>query len=337
MEQSNTISEKNKKKIVWISILQGFTMLLVVMGHSDLNEKETIPVIGLWYSFFQPFRMPLFILISGYLFWLTRIAKNKEYSFVVIDKLKRLGIPFVFFTIVGFLTKYFASQYVKHPIEETGIVYVVHIVLGLKDSPLGALWFVYVTFFMMLLYPLYKYILESKVLICITIIIGIVLNIFPIEIHLFMIDRISKLFVYFFVGLVIGKYKLDEYVRANIGSLIMCITLYIVCFVVSNKDWLPISSQMLTFLGIIMAFHFVKYAEKYFPNLFLSFRFNTYQIYLISVFPQMAIEMIYRQIGSQYFVLFYIVNIFVGLYFPVLVVKFVTKYNIKLLKPCIGL
>ena len=335
MEQVAKIN--NKKKIVWISILQGFTMLLVVIGHSDLNEKETIPAIGFVYQLFKSFRMPLFILVSGYLFGLTRISKNKDYGFVVVDKLKRLGIPFLFFTVIGFVTKYITSAYVKHPVGDISLGYVLDIFLGLETSPLGALWFVYVTFMLMLLYPFYCWALKHKYISIMVLLVAIVLNLHPIPVKLFMINRVSRLFIYFFAGLLIEKYDLAKYAKADIKRVIILVALYFAAFLSVYFKLLPIPYLVLSFCGIVMSFHIAKYAEVYYSKLFNSFRYNTYQIYLISVFPQMLFEMIYRQIGSHYFLLFYIINILVGLYFPIFVVKVVEKYNLKYLKPCIGL
>ena len=332
-----SVTEKNKKKILWISILQGFTMLLVVMGHSDLAEKQTIPAVGLFYQFFKSFRMPLFILISGYLFYLTRLSKDKEYSFVVIDKLKRLGIPFAFFTILGFGAKILASAYIKHPLENMNWTFFTGVLLGLNDSPLGALWFVYVTFFLMLLYPLYKIIINNRVLILVFLCIGVVLNFFPIPIEMLKIHKVSKLFVFFFVGIVIGKYKIDKYAIPNLKRLLLLIVSYFVLFVLYYNRFFPIPQLVISLWGVVMSFHIAKYAEKNIPTLFQSFRYNTYQIYLISVFPQMAIEMLYRQLGSQFFLVFCIANIFIGLYFPIIIVRLVERYNLKYLKPCIGL
>lgn len=335
MEQAAKIN--NKKKIVWISILQGLTMLLVVIGHSDLNEKGTIPAIGFVYQLFKSFRMPLFILISGYLFGLTRISKNKEYGFVVVDKLKRLGIPFLFFSVIGFVTKYISSAYVKNPLGDMSFGYVLDIFLGLETSPLGALWFVYVTFMLMLLYPFYSWVLKHKYISILVLLGGIVLNLHPIPVDLFMINRVSRLFIYFFAGLLIEKYDLAKYAKADIKRVIILIALYLAAFLSVYFELLPIPYLILSFCGIVMSFHIAKYAEVFYSKLFNSFRYNTYQIYLISVFPQMLFEMIYRQIGSHFFLLFYIINILVGLYFPIFIVKVVEKYNLKYLKPCIGL
>ena len=64
-----------KKKINWLLILQGWAMLWVVIGHSPLNMDSMPKIVELAYNFAYSFHMPLFILVSGYLFQLTRLSK----------------------------------------------------------------------------------------------------------------------------------------------------------------------------------------------------------------------------------------------------------------------
>ena len=67
-----------RKKIIWILILQGWAMLWVVIGHAFLGSiscKAEWPtyarvLMDIAYSF----HMPLFMFVSGYLFYLTRLA-----------------------------------------------------------------------------------------------------------------------------------------------------------------------------------------------------------------------------------------------------------------------
>lgn len=70
-------SYSERKKINWLLILQGWTMLWVVIGHAILEETGSNPAFAEWlYSFAYSFHMPLFMLISGWLFYYTRLSSN---------------------------------------------------------------------------------------------------------------------------------------------------------------------------------------------------------------------------------------------------------------------
>jgi fucose 4-O-acetylase-like acetyltransferase len=66
-----------KQKINWLAILQGWAMLWVVVGHSFLGTAGSGPR---WenalFKFAYSFHMPLFMLISGWLFYYTRLKIN---------------------------------------------------------------------------------------------------------------------------------------------------------------------------------------------------------------------------------------------------------------------
>ena len=99
---------KNKKKIEWLAVLQGFSMLLVVIGHvtlTNVTNDPTTPVATKIQTVIYSFHMPLFIFISGWLFYYTCLRKDKGYGEVIRAKLKRLGIPFLAFTLVATLLK----------------------------------------------------------------------------------------------------------------------------------------------------------------------------------------------------------------------------------------
>ena len=51
-----------KKRIQWIDIAKGISIILVVYGHSGLNN---VPIIGSW---LHAYRMPFFFFVSGLLF-----------------------------------------------------------------------------------------------------------------------------------------------------------------------------------------------------------------------------------------------------------------------------
>ena len=97
-----------KKKIEWLSILQGWSMLLVVIGHITLTNTfrdPQYPIAACVERIVYSFHMPLFMFISGFLFHWTKIRKKTRFSVVIREKLMRLGIPFLFFTIMAVLPK----------------------------------------------------------------------------------------------------------------------------------------------------------------------------------------------------------------------------------------
>ena len=67
-----------KKKINWLLILQGWAMLWVVIGHSYLGVfKEGPEWENTLCKFAYSFHMPLFMLVRGWLFYLTRLRPAK--------------------------------------------------------------------------------------------------------------------------------------------------------------------------------------------------------------------------------------------------------------------
>ena len=88
-------------RINWLSVLQGWSMLLVVIGHVTLTnvfQNPETPVSAEIERIIYSFHMPLFMFISGFLFYLTKIGRDKGYAETIGDKAKRLLIPYAAFT-----------------------------------------------------------------------------------------------------------------------------------------------------------------------------------------------------------------------------------------------
>ncbi|WP_346702579.1 hypothetical protein [Barnesiella sp. An22] len=75
------------------------------------------------------------------------------------------------------------------------------------------------------------------------------------------------------------------------------------------------------------------------PRLFASFRDYTFQIFLLGIFPQIAIRIVYTKIPHSevsYWTL-YLASILIGIYLPVLVAKIIKKIPSPLIHRCFGL
>lgn len=155
------------KKITWLLILQGWTMLWVVIGHSPLPILQTSTeesyilanISNILKSFAYSFHMPLFIMISGYLFYITRIQKPMSYKAMVIDKAKRLGIPYFIFITAAFLLKAVSIGKMNREVEMTWTCFLKGFIFPF-DSALQEMWFIAIIFLFFLLRGVYRQILD---------------------------------------------------------------------------------------------------------------------------------------------------------------------------------
>lgn len=88
--------------------------------------------------------------------------------------------------------------------------------------------------------------------------------------------------------------------------------------------------------GITISFGIALLLDRYIPKTFFSFRNYTYQIFLMGIFAQMFVKIMFKHISMPYIVA-YILCILMGLYVPVLVSKLLEKINWKPLSLCVGL
>ena len=200
----------NRQKITWLQILQGWSMLLVVIGHVTLTgifENPQTPVSATIERVIYSFHMPLFMFISGFLFYFTKISRDLAYKEVVLDKLKRLGLPYLFFTFFTFAVKFIFSSFMKRPVE-LSLRQFTDSFLYPGSNPLSEMWFVATLFIIMLSYPLLKYMITGYFKIAVLIIGSVVLNLFfPPDIFLLCLSNVAYMFLFFCLGILFCKYN----------------------------------------------------------------------------------------------------------------------------------
>ena len=111
------------KRIEYLDYAKGIGIILVVLGHILIKGNIKIYI----YSF----HMPLFFIISGYLFNYINIINFKE---VINKKIKALLIPYLTFSLINILGEYILS----------GLSFMVlkkNFLETIKFSGIGALWF----------------------------------------------------------------------------------------------------------------------------------------------------------------------------------------------------
>lgn len=333
----------NRGKINWLLILQGWAMFWVVIGHSfigSLDNKAEWPayeriLMDVAYSF----HMPLFMLVSGWLFYLTRL-KLKElesndggykwpYKSIVWDKTIRLLLPGLVFSLLAFAVKIaFPGEVAR----QTGFSFHVFTMAFVYpyDNPFREMWFIVTLYIFFLLAPLWQFALKQNWTKWALVVILVLLHFFHPETKFLSLDKICSHAIWFYLGLLVSKEDYVEKIIVKKPWLTILIGL-----IIYLSGWY-IDSFIITVGGIVFSFGLALIADKYVPKLFFTFRNYTYQIFLIGIFAQMFVKILYRHVSMPYIVA-YLLCILLGLYVPVVISKIIEKINWKPLSLCVGL
>lgn len=340
---------QNNKKIVWLLILQGWAMLWVVIGHAGpANHLDEYPsyALTLW-NFAYSFHMQLFILISGFLFYLTRLNSLKwSYWPMIKEKLIRFGIPFIVWTLFAMVLKSVFSSQVERP-TTISIGEVINAILYPYNGPMREFWFLGVLFWMFALFPVWKLLLKNLLSIILTSVLLILFYFNSPNTDLLALNHVSVHASFFWWGILAakcydsfciqksGNTKLSSFFVKNINWIGLVIMFFLSCLIYywSVEFSYPYISAI---GGILLSLYLCLLFFKLSPNIFVSFRDYTYQIFLLGLFAQEFVKLIRFKMVLP-FLPVYVLSVFAGLYVPVIVSKIVRRIGRKPLLLCIGL
>ena len=347
-----------KKKINWLLILQGWAMLWVVIGHSFLGVfKEGPAWENALCTFAYSFHMPLFMLVSGWLFYLTRLKLNKitppqsrlsddgerltkrwTYGAIVKDKAVRLLLPGLVFCIVSFALKIAFPGEMSRQVG-LNLKDIAYMLLYPYDNPFREFWFIATLFWFFLLTPLWEVALKREWTKWGLLAVLVVVHFWHPSIELLCIGRVFSYALWFYLGLLISKEDIvGKYLAGQKwATLAVGVAVYAGSRLMTYGEWLPgLASFLGTIGGITLSFGLALIADKYIPKLFCGFRNYTYQIFLMGILAQMFVKIMYRHVSVPY-VAAYLLCLLAGLYVPVLVSKLIERIGWKPLKMCVGL
>lgn len=328
-----------KKKINWLLILQAWAMLWVVIGHAFIGDIKNQVNWPFWerslMDFAYSFHMPLFMLISGWLFYYTRLKQNfiltgGGYISLIKDKVKRLLLPGFFFSVVAFILKLvFPGEMVRQT--SLSLNEIVHSLLVPVDNPFQELWFIVVLFIFFLMTPIWKLVLERRWTTWALVFILLPIHYINPKTQFLSLDRVCIYAIWFYLGLLFSKEDLvgKLFEKRTLLTIIIGVSIYIL-------GKLIVLSILENIGGILFSFGIALLFDKILPRLFSSFRDYTYQIFLIGIFAQIFIKILYRHLPIPYMAA-YLLCIVAGLYVPVLVSKLIEIIKWKPLLLCVGL
>lgn len=232
-----------KEEIVKLRVIAIF---LVVIGHSIIifdpnwtifitkNENEFFYFLK---QFINIIQMPIFIMISGYLF-VKSISKYKKIENLVVDKFKRIIVPFIMIALFWLIPiRCFVgyAPYVDNGYLET----IKKVFLGIDSGHLWYLPTLYVTFIVVYLLNKMSLLKENnKIFHFIILVLLWMISIFSGKvINIMFLPTICEYLIYFYIGFLAGKRELQPKVTkvTIITSAIFIVSSIMMVFFVKNS------------------------------------------------------------------------------------------------------
>ena len=325
-----------RQKINWLLILQGWAMLWVVVGHSGPSATfDDYPAYAtfIWETAYS-FHMSLFIAISGFLFYLTRLDNEKwTYWATLKEKLVRFGIPFVVFTFVALIMKYvFAGSVDRATTLSVGEL--VNAILYPYNGPMREFWFLATIMWYFALFPFWKIVMRNRWLSLITFI-GLAALCFWYPSTDFLAVKHVCQYAFFFYGGILCASLYKEYPNAIYDPLFAPVAFAVggAGYVIGRVWSIPLVTPL---GGAVLSLAIALWLEKLSSRTFGSFRNYTYQIYLLGIFFNVICTIMRAKFGLP-FTPMQVISLLSGLYMPVLISKIFEFVNWRPLLLCVGL
>ncbi len=235
------MKERNNK----IDFIKGLAILLVIWGHciQYFNNKELDFFLNPIFIFIYSFHMPLFMSISGFLFF-NSVSRSKKSMKIINNKIKQIVIPIISWS--------------------SGYYILTNILIGKKFdfleliiSYISGFWFLYTLFILSMIVVIIHYFFYDKIIIYM--IVGVLLLFFPEK---FNFVYIKFMYPYFILGYFFNKYSFK--LKKSIDSLgLICIILFLCLLLGWQKDFYIYTTGMslyvenITYKLIIILYRFI--------------------------------------------------------------------------------
>lgn len=243
------------KRIEWVDFGKGFTIFLVVVGHvfsgmfqsrSFIESKNLIFILT---QSMYIFHIPVFFLLSGYLF--KPLNSWKEFFNEVIKKLIILGIPYVFYSVVQFILQKIGGSSVRAAASFYDL-------LNIWRIPYGVAWYLLTLWWISIIFGVISIKIKNHfVLFCISFI--LLISNFMLNYDIYLMNKITLWSSFYILGYLLRKTKIIEKYKVVLGivSGVILVVYLLICIQYGIKDIIsyvkPGFAGLLFFASVILA------------------------------------------------------------------------------------
>lgn len=315
------------KKLAYISALQSFGIFLIVLEHSRPSTEAT-PDGAIWcVRMIQSFSMPMFMVLSGFLFYYTNENREIHYGKYLWKKILRLLVPFWILSSVAFVPKVVLSDNAMRPIDFTWTDYF-HGYLYPHDNPIILFWFIPTVFLIFLYAPILRRVAQrSSVWINILVLCALVavFHYAPVKSDLFCLRSATVYTCFFFAGILQARYR-DHFKwlaspYATFVLMLIVLSLNLIPYYVWPIHWKLVTATF----GVPLTFSVSHLISRHAPWTVAWMQGYSYQIYLLSWFFQASARLGFQK-GLYDARLCFLLMVVGGMVGPVYFTKVWQKY-----------
>lgn len=305
-------------RIDWIDALKGFAILSVVVGHcvTDSISSQTFPeyaaLLQMMYDAIYSFHMPLFFMISGYVFYLTK--SYRKWKTKVLD----FSIVYVIWSTLMCFSKYMMSGDVNHPVTIIDLVSIVY-------KPIMIYWYLYVLIILYAIVSCLRWERVSWRLWSISAVAAIAVK--TMQLDTGILNNIIYHMCYFLAGGVLlqtgllQKLKLKHVAFLSVLVLMNCIFYF---------SWTPAAVWVVVWKKFLIANCLSLLCFWMFSRLSVNavlrvMGVNTLQIYVMHCFFTGGLRVLFKHMHTGSIGLYFISAIALGILIPILCGKITKK------------
>jgi fucose 4-O-acetylase-like acetyltransferase len=315
-----TVTSSSNCQSRTITIAKGIGIIMVVIGHYYPNQSPLY--WELIRKFIYGFHMPLFLILSGYLFSKYHDTQKLNLSFLK-KKFTRLIIPFISIAIFAFAIKFVAGQFytLRHPVSVNSFM---SIFITSKGTYFPLLWFLYSLFIIFTIYPILNLVLRSKFLIFFISILLLFIN-WP---RYFYLNHVFVSFPFFCFGALFSR-QIDFDTLENrkliylllIGTILLTFTYFFAMPFIEDLLYIKVTKLIIGISGSLTIISLAAILNKGLNlNHFLYvIGFYSMSIYLLHTIFSSSISIInYQILKTNYFIIPALFGITIGIFLPLL-------------------
>lgn len=318
-------------RIEWLDSLKGFAIFLVVVGHVVLGylRAGTFPEyqwsLQLTHDLIYSFHMPLFFLISGFLYKLTWSKKNTGIVINIVNKFLNLIPMYLLFSVVFWISKYYASLYGKIQMSD---FFTFSDLMHIYIAPLSYLWFLYVLIWLFVFVPLFESLFKSLVIFITFLLLYLFLP--PVEGIFKVVNSIIYGGVYFTLGSVIYTYY--ESIRNIISKNLLIVGLISILMASISFPYITVHTAFKFVCALsassFLAILFFKLKDRKLITFWNICGRYSLGIYILHLYFSGPLRTIFKNLSIDNITVVIVLSCIISTIIPILMVMFFDRFKI---------